>query len=91
MNALLDEYRLGAFIAGTLPEPERHEVVAQLLISGCSREWMHWACEAMAAVRLATPLAQVRTHRPLQASARPGVRHQDRTARKQVHQFRPAF
>jgi hypothetical protein len=90
MTALLDEYRLGAFIAGTLPERERSEVVAHLLVSGCSREWMHWACEAMAAVRLATPLAQVRAHRSLQTAAQPG-RREDRRARKPVHQFRPFF
>jgi len=45
----LDDYTMAAFISGTLPEDERRAVLSTLLHDDDARQWLHMACEALAA------------------------------------------
>ncbi|GIV61024.1 MAG: hypothetical protein KatS3mg043_2113 [Rhodothermaceae bacterium] len=48
---MLDDHTMAAFISGTLSEEERREVIHLLLHDDEARDWLHMACEALAAAR----------------------------------------
>lgn len=83
-NQVIDEYTLAAFIAGSLTEQRRAEVVAYLADNADARELLHMAYEALEAAR-ATP-ADADDTRPHDRPARPSTRSSDRGAVR-----RPAF
>lgn len=73
---IIDEYTLAAFIAGTLPEQRRSEVVAYLAENADARELLHMAYEALQASHVTEEAAPPRPDEP----APPTVREPDRGA-----------
>ena len=52
---VIDEYMFAAFLAGTLPEERRREVVEYLAVNPDAREVLHMAADALEAARSAGP------------------------------------
>jgi anti-sigma factor RsiW len=77
----LDDYTMAAFISGTLPEDERRAVLSTLLHDDDARQWLHMACEALAASK---EEAEPVSGSWLYVTPRPPVRGADRPASRYV-------
>ncbi|RMF59631.1 MAG: hypothetical protein D6746_08035, partial [Bacteroidetes bacterium] len=71
-----------AFISGTLSDEERQAVLTTLLWDDEAREWLHMACEALAAARQERPSTEETWRYAVPRAPMPGP---DRPARRYVH------
>lgn len=55
-DRVIDEYTLAAFLAGTLTEKRRQEVIKYLAVNRDAREVLHMAAEALEAARTGDPV-----------------------------------
>jgi hypothetical protein len=76
-NQLMDEYTLAAFIAGTLPPDQRHEVIKYLTENPDARELLRMAHEALEASRQTDEFDEV-AHTKVDRSLHRPPRRQDR-------------